>query len=203
MSTTKTAEPLIRGHPSLKTTFSLSRSLSFLFFNEPFLRISNKQTSYQAIQNTFSWSLGWSSETGSTITVSADYDMLPTVHIQTIMWKACGTSTARNTAKKQKTQHRHWKQGVQSWNPPHKFDLLPSRRVLCTPYNPAPCHFMQSNIRKVYACLAVTCHLHFWQDDWDLLQATAVTQGRSSNLLPSTNLFYIKLDTSRINTQGS
>ena len=32
-----------------------------------------------------------------------------------------------------------------------------SRRVLCTPYNHAPCHFMQSHIRKVYACLAVTC----------------------------------------------
>ena len=27
-----------------------------------------------------------------------------------------------------------------------------SRRVLCTPYNHAPCHFMQSHIRKVYAC---------------------------------------------------
>ena len=42
--------------------------------------------------------------------------------------------------------------------------LLPSRRVLCTPYNHAPCHFMQSHIRKVYACLAVTCHLHFGPD---------------------------------------
>ena len=38
-------------------------------------------------------------------------------------------------------------------------------------------HFMQSHIRKVYACLAVTCHLRFWQDDRDLLRATAVTQG--------------------------
>ena len=36
---------------------------------------------------------------------------------------------------------------------------------------------MQSYIRKVYACLAVTCHLHFWQNDWGLLRATAVTQG--------------------------
>ena len=26
-------------------------------------------------------------------------------------------------------------------------------------------------------CLAVTCHLHFWQDDRDLLRATAVTRG--------------------------
>ena len=36
---------------------------------------------------------------------------------------------------------------------------------------------MQSHIRKVNACLAVTCHLHFWQDDRDLLRATAVTRG--------------------------
>ena len=52
-----------------------------------------------------------------------------------------------------------------------------SRRVLCTPYNHAPCHFMQSYIRKVYACLAVTCHLHFWQNDRGLLRATVVTRG--------------------------
>ena len=29
----------------------------------------------------------------------------------------------------------------------------------------------------MYACLAVTCHLDIWQNDWDLLRATAVTQG--------------------------
>ena len=52
--------------------------------------------------------------------------------------------------------------------------LLPSQCVLCTPYNHAPCHFMQSHIRKVYACLAVTCHLCFWQNGWGLLRATAV-----------------------------
>ena len=56
--------------------------------------------------------------------------------------------------------------------------LLPSRRVLCTPYNYAPCHFMQRHIRKVYACLAVTCHLRrFWQNDRDLLRATAGWNG--------------------------
>ena len=32
-------------------------------------------------------------------------------------------------------------------------------------------------IRTVYACLGVTCHLHFWQNDRDLLRATAVTWG--------------------------
>ena len=52
-----------------------------------------------------------------------------------------------------------------------------SRRVLCTPYNHALCQFMQSYICKVYACLAVTCHLRFWQNDRGLLRATAVTRG--------------------------
>ena len=32
-------------------------------------------------------------------------------------------------------------------------------------------------IYKVYACLAVTCHLHFWRNDRGLLHVTAVTQG--------------------------
>ena len=36
---------------------------------------------------------------------------------------------------------------------------------------------MQSHIRKVYACLAVTCDLRFWQNDRGLLRATAVTRG--------------------------
>ena len=52
-----------------------------------------------------------------------------------------------------------------------------SWHVLHTPYKHAPCHFMQSHIRKVYACLAVTCHLCFWQNDRGLLRATAVTRG--------------------------
>ena len=30
---------------------------------------------------------------------------------------------------------------------------------------------------RVYVCLGVTCHLHFWQNDQGLLRATAVTQG--------------------------
>ena len=39
---------------------------------------------------------------------------------------------------------------------------------------PMPKH---SSIRMVYACLAVTCHLHFWQNDRDFLRATVVTRG--------------------------
>ena len=30
---------------------------------------------------------------------------------------------------------------------------------------------------RVYACLDVTCHLHYWQNDQGLLSATAETQG--------------------------
>ena len=66
---------------------------------------------------------------------------------------------------------------LQRWHGWCHKKLLPSRRVLCTPYNHAPCHFMQSHIRKVYAYLAVTCHLRFWQNDRGLLRATAVTRG--------------------------
>ena len=65
---------------------------------------------------------------------------------------------------------------LQRWHGWCHMKLLPPRRVLCTPYNRAPCHFMQSHIRKVYACLAVIGHLHFWQKDRDLLCATAVTR---------------------------
>ena len=36
---------------------------------------------------------------------------------------------------------------------------------------------MQSHICKVYECLAVTCHLRFWQNDRSLLHATVVTRG--------------------------
>ena len=72
----------------------------------------------------------------------------------------------------------HWS-GVLTalaWLMPHETAAV-MMQVLCTPYNYVPCHFMQSHIHKVYVCLAVTCHLHFWQNDWDLLRATAVTQG--------------------------
>ena len=72
--------------------------------------------------------------------------------------------------------HRNGVLTALAWLVPHETAAV-SVQVLCTPYNYAPCHFMQSHIRKVYACLAVTCHLHFWQNDRDLLRATVVTRG--------------------------
>ena len=38
-------------------------------------------------------------------------------------------------------------------------------------------HFIQSHVHMVNVCLVVTCHLHFWQKDQDLLHATAITRG--------------------------
>ena len=37
-------------------------------------------------------------------------------------------------------------------------------------------NFVRSTSSRMYACLGVTCHLHFWQNDRDLLHATAVTR---------------------------
>ena len=63
---------------------------------------------------------------------------------------------------------------------------------LCTSsvYTIQPCtssqhHFIQSHIGRVHVCLAVTCHLHFWRNDQDLLLATVVTQGCNSYWIKS------------------
>ena len=37
-------------------------------------------------------------------------------------------------------------------------------------------HFMKSHRRRVHTRLAVTCYLHFWQNERDLFRATAVTR---------------------------
>ena len=48
---------------------------------------------------------------------------------------------------------------------PHETAAILARSV----YTIQPCCFMQSHICKVYACLTVTCHLRFWQNDQDHL----------------------------------
>ena len=37
-----------------------------------------------------------------------------------------------------------------------------------------------SKPHTVHVCLTVTCHLHFWQNDRDLLNATAVKRGKNN-----------------------
>ena len=53
--------------------------------------------------------------------------------------------------------------------------------ALSTPYNHAPCHFIKSHMRKVHVCSAVTCPLHFWQNDWVLLCATVTVETQGWN----------------------
>ena len=71
----------------------------------------------------------------------------------------------------------HWSGVLMRWHGWCHMKLLPSQCILRMLYNHAPCHSMQSHIRHVHACLAVTCHLHFWQNDRGLLDAPAVTRG--------------------------
>ena len=64
---------------------------------------------------------------------------------------------------------------LQRWPGRCHVKLSSSWRILCTPNYHTPCHFMQGHLCKV--CLAVTCHLRFWQNDRDLLCATVVKWG--------------------------
>ena len=88
----------------------------------------------------------------------------------------CGATWATSFHSAFLNIHRSGVLTALAWLMPHETAAI-SAQVLCTPYNHASCHFMQSHIRKLYACLAVTCHLRFWQNYRDLLRATAVTRG--------------------------
>ena len=89
---------------------------------------------------------------------------------------ACGSAWVTSFIARFLNIHRSGVITALAWLVPHETAAV-SAHVLCTPCNHAPCHSMQSHIRKVYACLAVTFHLHFWQNDRDLLCATVVTRG--------------------------
>ena len=56
--------------------------------------------------------------------------------------------------------------------------LLPSRRKLCVHHTTVHQFTVSphSKIGRVRMCLAVTCHLHSWQNGLDLLRATATTR---------------------------
>ena len=75
----------------------------------------------------------------------------------------------------------HWS-GVLTelmWLVPHETAAVLACSVYTIQLCTIPCHFMQSHIyiHNVHMCLAVTCHLHVWQNDQDLLPSTAVTRG--------------------------
>ena len=57
--------------------------------------------------------------------------------------------------------------------------LLPSQCNLCVHHRTMHL-FKMSLLKATYVgcvCLVITCHLHYWQNDWNVLLATAVTWG--------------------------
>ena len=67
---------------------------------------------------------------------------------------------------------------LQRWHGWCHMKLQPSRRKFCVHHTTM--HHVTSCKATYVRCmrvLAVTCHLHFWQNDRDLLRATAVTRG--------------------------
>ena len=92
---------------------------------------------------------------------------------------ACGSTTVTSFIAHFFNIHRSGVLTALAWLVPHE-TAAALAQVLCILDNHAPCHFMQSHIRMVYACLAVTCHLHFWQNDRALLRVTVVTRGWNS-----------------------
>ena len=65
---------------------------------------------------------------------------------------------------------------LQRWYGWCHMKLQPYRRKSWYTIQPCTISF-HAKPAKVYACLDVTCHLHFWQNDRDLLRVTAVTRG--------------------------
>ena len=66
---------------------------------------------------------------------------------------------------------------VVTWLVPHETAAILAHSVYAIQLCIMSHHFAQSHICRVYACLAVTCHLHFQQNDQDPLLAPVVTQG--------------------------
>ena len=54
--------------------------------------------------------------------------------------------------------------------------LMPSSHRFWV-YNAPVYSVIQSHIYRVHVCLAIKCHQHCWQNERDLLRATATTQG--------------------------
>ena len=84
---------------------------------------------------------------------------------------------------------------VVAWLVPRETAAI-SAQILCAPCNYAPIYSVTSSkatcecsesareqrtvlYKSDHQCLAVTCHMHFWQNDRDLLCATAVTRGQN------------------------
>ena len=56
-----------------------------------------------------------------------------------------------------------------TWNCCH---LSASSMDTIQPCTSLQCHFIWSHVYRMHVCFAITCHLDFWQNDWDILRAT-------------------------------
>ena len=54
---------------------------------------------------------------------------------------------------------------VVAWLVPRKTAAISASFVYTIQPSTMSRHSLQSHIRRVHACLTVTCHLHFWQND--------------------------------------
>ena len=63
-----------------------------------------------------------------------------------------------------------------TWLVPHETAAVSAHSVFTIQQCTMSLH-AKPHICKVHACLAVTCHLHFWQNDQDLLCTPAVIRG--------------------------
>ena len=65
-----------------------------------------------------------------------------------------------------------WTCSAVTWLVPRETAAVSARSV----YTIQPCTISRHFIAWVRACLALTCHLHFWQNNRDFLRASAVTR---------------------------
>ena len=62
------------------------------------------------------------------------------------------------------------------WCPMKLLYLGRSSVYAIQPCTSLQCHLIRSHLCWVHVCLAATCHLHFWQNDQNVLHATRVEQ---------------------------
>ena len=82
-----------------------------------------------------------------------------------------------------------------------------SAQVLCRkPYNHTPFYSgtsVKTSIDRGCVCLGVTCHLHFWQNDQDLLRVTAVTWGGTDTEISRSQHRKLRRKFSRVSSKDS
>ena len=133
------------------------------------------------------WVQGWNACHSVTTALLSSFFYLGSVvvvavaHFYTALFSALGQThcilAARDSEYVTIAFYSVWCTYSAIWHGWCQIKLLPSRRTLCVPHTTMHQFTMSlhsSHIYRVHVCLAVTCHLHCWQNDQDLLHATVV-----------------------------